>query len=468
MKKACFNTVDLNLLSKNKFLFGQPNQMRFVFEKRKLNKMKSKLTFILLAFWITSSGIAQCSLNASFTFNISSGQVSLTNTSTNEPTIPFYDWSYGSQISYSENPTFTQEPTDQVLCLAVYDSTYSCWDSTCVLVSGNNCSLNVSWTSTITGGNITFTNTSIGEPNNPNYAWLYNGISSGMENPTFPYDPAVSEVCFAIDDLSGSGCEDSICGPIFADTTGGACNLAVDFTFNVVGSSVYFYDQSTNVQVGAYYDWWYGSQHSTQQNPIFDLEPGENWACLTVFDSTWTCYDSACVDINGDSLGGCFLQASFTYTIDSGYVYFQNTSTDMPADAIFDWWYGSQNSTEENPAFPFDSMSYACLTVYDSVWNCFDSTCWLVDPASASIEQAEDVDFYVYPNPTVSNMTVQLGTNAATILNLVDGSGRIVKTVFTEEQEVQLQLNTLQTGMYYLIISDPDGRQLGIEKIIKQ
>ena len=446
----------------------QPIEKWVVFEKRKLNKMKSKFTFILLALLLTSSGIAQCLLDASFTFTTNAGQVSATNTSTNEPTIAFYDWWYGSQNSNAENPTFTQESTDQMLCLTVYDSTWSCWDSTCVMVAGSNCNLNISWTSTVVGGNISFTNTSTGEPSSASYAWLYNGMSSSNENPTFPYDPAVSQVCFAINDLTGNGCDDSICGPAYIDSTGG-CNLDVDFSCTVAGSSVYFTDQSTGVPTGATYDWWYGSQNSGAQNPTFNLEPGQNWACLTVFDSAWTCYDSVCVVIDGDSSGGCFVDASFTYTIDSGYVYFQNTSTDMPSGAIFDWWYGSQSSTDENPVFALDSMSYACLTVYDSTWNCYDSTCWLVDPASASIETQDDFDFLVFPNPTVSEITIQLtGTNNLKILHLMDGSGRVVKTLYAEEQEIQMELNELQSGMYYLMISDPDGRQLGIEKIIKQ
>lgn len=430
--------------------------------------MKSKFTLILLALMVSSVGMAQCLLDASFTHSTNAGQVYATNTSTNEPAIVYYDWWYGSQNSTAENPTFTHESTDQMLCLTVYDSTWTCWDSTCVLVAGSNCNLNISWTSTIAGGNITFTNTSTGEPASTSYAWLYDGMSSSLENPTFPYDPAATQVCFAINDLTGMGCDDSICGPINADTTGG-CNLNVDFNYNVAGSSVYFYDQSTGVPTGATYDWWYGSQNSSAQNPSFNLEPGQNWACLSVYDSTWTCYDSVCVVIDGDSVGGCLVDASFTYTIDSGYVYFTNTSTDMPPGVMFDWWYGSQSSTDENPVFMLDSMSYACLTVYDSTWNCYDSTCWLVDPASASIDEVQDVVYSIYPNPATTEFKVNINAKQQ-LMNyvLLDAAGRIVNQLQSSEDVLSFDVNEFEAGMYYLMISSPSGERIGFEKLIKQ
>ncbi len=266
-----------------------------------------KLNTLLLLFVMGISSLvsAQCVLDASFTYSQSGDDIIFTNTSTGIPTGAFYDWTYNSQYSASSDPTFTSigAADGDYACLTIYDSTWTCTDSIClpVYLDSTGCNLNISWTQSISGGNITFTNTSTGVPSPASFVWLYDGQSMSVENPTFAYNPSITEVCFAIDDLSGGMCSDSTCGPVFTDSTGTGCNIDISFTYTAFGGDIYFSNTSSGVPVGASYDWWYGSQSSADENPIFNSVYGNEIVCLTIYDSSWICYDSICTTVFVDS-----------------------------------------------------------------------------------------------------------------------------------------------------------------------
>ena len=424
---------------------------------------------VLILFVAMQYGLsAQCTIDADFDYAISGGNVSFSNTTNNEPANPGYFWEYGGQTSSTENPTFAYSAGIPFACLTVWDIMGTCSDTICIsIVDSSGCNLNLDWTESTSGSNITFTNTSTGEPSSASYAWLYGSQSSSLENPTFTYDPAVTQVCFAINDLTGNGCDDSICGPVM-DSTG--CNLDVDFDYWVGTTTISFNDLSIGVPVGASYDWWYGSQNSSVQNPTFNIEPGDIYACLTVYDSTWTCYDSVCVFINADSTGGCNLIADFTMTIDSGYVYFTNTSTGEPFGANYDWWYNGQSSSTENPMFMLnDSGAWACLTVYDSLWNCYDSTCFFVDPASASNNEIEQMEVQLFPNPATSEVNLTFINTTAQEIVIYDASGRLVQQLYPNASANKLTIDVaeFEKGIYIINVIDSETSSYITKRFVK-
>ncbi len=415
-----------------------------------------------------------CNLNISWTQSISGGSITFTNTSTGEPASPQYAWLYNGMSSSLENPTFPYDSTVTQVCFAIYGATNpSCQDSICGPVypdSTGGCNLNISWTQSISGGNITFTNTSTGEPAVPQYAWLYDGMSSSLENPTFPYNPSVTQVCFAIYGLTNPSCQDSICGPVYPDSTGG-CNLVASFTHTVGGASIFFTNTSTNEPSGAMYSWTFHGQSSNLEDPIFTQEPTDGYACLTVYDSTWNCYDSTCVFIPG--FASCNLIADFTFTIDSGLVYFTNTSTNEPAGANYDWWYGGQSSSLENPVFYLDSgITYACLTVFDSAWNCYDSTCFLVDPLTAGQDElTNEMEINVYPNPVENDLFINiLSGSVAHRIEIYDASGRLVYSDNIENMNnlINVNVSDLHSGIYLMTITGDDQHVRHTERFIKR
>ena len=260
--------------------------------------MKKLITVLLLMVGITS--FSQCNLNISWTYNINGSNIEFTNTSTGVPSSPQFAWLYDGQSSGLENPTFPYDSTVQTVCFAIYgvDSNGVCEDSICGPLN-NNCTLNITWTSCIGGGNITFNNTSTGTPSNASFAWLYNGQSSDLEHPTFTYAPGVNDVCFAITDNDNPNCQDSICGPV-NDTCGG-CTLNISWVSSLNGNNINFYSTSTGVPIGATYWWDYGTQYSSDMNPVFAYDSTASFVCLTIMDSTGMCSDTLCGPMNFDS-----------------------------------------------------------------------------------------------------------------------------------------------------------------------
>ena len=154
---------------------------------------------------------------------------------------------------------------------------------------------------------------------------------------------------------------------------------------------------------------------------------------------------------------GCNLDVDFTMTIDSGYVYFYNTSTGEPADANYDWWYGSQNSTLENPMFVLeDSGAWVCFTVYDSIWSCYDSTCFWADPASASVDDLEELRFELYPNPASSEVNISLSNVSAATISIFDASGRLVRELNTinNSKKLTIEVSEFEKGIYIINVLD--------------
>ena len=76
----------------------------------------------------------------------------------------------------------------------------------------------------------------------------------------------------------------------------------------------------------------------------------------------------------------------------------------------------------------------------------------------------------VYPNPTQSGLSVDLGReHPVRALTLHDLSGRELRalTVDAAEQQAQLQLGELPSGTYILRVSDADGKPAGTYQIKK-
>lgn len=180
--------------------------------------MMKRILFIVF-LGMTISSIGQCNLNISWSSSVVGSNITFTNTSTGVPSSPQFAWLYDGLSSSLENPTFPYDSLESQVCFAIYSLDTVCDDSICGPVGSPPCALNISWTSSIGGGNITFTNTSTGMPSNPAFAWLYDGQSSSIENPTFPYDSTISQVCFAIYDIDFPSCQDSICGGLISDST---------------------------------------------------------------------------------------------------------------------------------------------------------------------------------------------------------------------------------------------------------
>lgn len=165
------------------------------------------------------------SCTANFTFTVNGNSVSITNTSTVSAN-SWSSWTFGDGgSSWQTNPSHTYSTSGNYwICLSVYDSLSSCFDSICkqvtIAATTGGCVANFSYTTA--GNNATFTNTSTG---GTTMSWWFSfggsgGTTSTQANPTITFPGSGSyTACLNIQDSLGTWC-DSICKTVIIGTTG--------------------------------------------------------------------------------------------------------------------------------------------------------------------------------------------------------------------------------------------------------
>ena len=190
-----------------------------------------KLFLIAIASILSIGAIAQdttdCALFVNFSYTVDDDNIYFTNTPTGEPLGPIYSWTIDGLTSALENPTFSRagfEATETV-CLTVHDAPFECAGERCelidfemlddtiiIIIDSTDCLLSTSFTYTVAGDMLYLTNTSTGEPADPNYSWSVDGLYSSEENPSFSTADfeATEEVCLTVYD-SSEFCIDTYC-----------------------------------------------------------------------------------------------------------------------------------------------------------------------------------------------------------------------------------------------------------------
>lgn len=80
-----------------------------------------------------------------------------------------------------------------------------------------------------------------------------------------------------------------------------------------------------------------------------------------------------------------------------------------------------------------------------------------------SIQEEQQVNIAMYPNPTNSKVTIRSDENLNGNIRIVDLSGKIIKEVTVNGMETSIDITTLQSGIYQVFI---DG-QSGASKLVK-
>ncbi|MFN6039417.1 MAG: T9SS type A sorting domain-containing protein, partial [Bacteroidota bacterium] len=71
----------------------------------------------------------------------------------------------------------------------------------------------------------------------------------------------------------------------------------------------------------------------------------------------------------------------------------------------------------------------------------------------------------IFPNPAKELVNVSLNRKGNTTLNLMDASGRLVRTFHVSTAQSQLSLEGLESGVYFLKM---EGENRLVRKIIKE
>lgn len=296
-----------------------------------------------------------------------------------------YSWKFGDgSTSGARNPVHVYQPNRQyTACLTITDTTGMCSKSYCRTIrTQSNTTCDADFTTSIRGKIAAFTpNTS---KSGVSYSWDFGDSSySNSTNPTHTYSLNGNSswsyrACLTIYD-SATQCTDTKCRyiTVYDDS------CYANYTYQVYGYSVYFYNRSTGTP-GTTYSWSFGDGGtSSTKHPYYTYNrQGQYYVCLTVSDTNNNCSITYCDTIQVDSVVPC--SANFGYFVQDSNVYIQNSSQ---GSGLSYYWTtsNSMTSTAQNPTFSFSTPgTYTiCLFVTDSLKSCTDSICKSVTIDSA-------------------------------------------------------------------------------------
>lgn len=337
---------------------------------------------------------APCSSSsASFQYTTSGNSVAF-NSSTSGFFPPWtqYVWDFGNgSYSYTANPTTQLSTGWNYVCLTVTDSI--CTDTYCdtIYVSGNTGSNpcanhSVSYTSSVSGNNVTLVGSSTGyvtggyyiNPSTNAYLGAGPNLSLTLANGTYLVCYHADEIVYDSITNVYDTCSSVYCDSIYVNNSGNPCNTSVWFVDSSYAGGTDFYPITSGFQSGweSYY-WDFGNGTvSYNQYPSTQLANGWYYVCLTVTDSI--CTDTYCdsVYINNGT-NPCNTNVSFFDSIRVGNdITFHASSYGFdPAFTSYSWDFGNgiyaygQSPTVNLP----NGWYYGCLTVTDSI--CTETYC---------------------------------------------------------------------------------------------
>jgi PKD repeat protein len=199
------------------------------------------------------------------------------------------------------------------------------------------------------------------------------GQTSTDFEPVHEYaQPGIYTVCLTMVD-SMAGCTSVFCQDVLVDINQSDCEAY--FSWDPQGLTIAFTDLSTGFPDSYFWDFGDGTS-STEQNPMHTWTvPGAYQVCLSIFNDSTQCQSSYCeLIVAGDEPPDC--HASFSYQQIEGNTYsFNNESTGMILEYIWDFGDGTTAYNVANPVHTWQQpgIYQVCLAV-NGIY-CSDVTC---------------------------------------------------------------------------------------------
>ena len=250
---------------------------------------------------------------------------------------------------------------------------------------------------------VQFKNTSQGAYSKARWDFGDGNFSKDLDEFTYEFSKeGFYQVCLSLYD-ENSGCQDNVCKNVelFLDTNIFDCHASFEFFPNSKNEVVF-----NNTSMGQFTEsYWKFSDGSTsyQKNPINDFKSkGLFGACLTIFDSFSGCQNEFCTDIPIINDTTVYCDADFEFFVDGKTVEFEPK---LKGD-ITEWMWDYNDGFNSNDSFPQytyenDGVYEVCLTVFNSVSECFNTYCDNVSILTDLNDNDNyvEVDFSYYLDP---------------------------------------------------------------------
>jgi hypothetical protein len=195
--------------------------------------------------------------------------------------------------------------------------------------------------------------------------------------------------------------------------------------------------------------------------PIITVSPASTTAYTVIGTNSFGCSSSAVQTVNVNQL------PTITATAPSSICAGESAMLTGSGGVSYTWM-SSSSFIGTNPAFvtPPSSTSY---TVQGTDANGCTNTAIVnlgVDPCTTIGEMSALPGLKVYPNPTSYDFTVELNNSDVKTVELCDVTGRIISSSTSTDNKVNVQMNTLSNGIYYVKVKSVNAVQ--VVKIVKE
>ena len=267
---------------------------------------------------------------------------------------------------------------------------------------------------------------------------------------------------------SSPPCSETICKTIKIGESGNPCDLTADYKFELTDNILKAIAISNGGNTATYF--WKISDGTTAQGPEMKhqfKERGDYEVCLVVTKPTTSasqnCSVVVCKKITvGPTISNadCLLKADFKYLRTNTGLGFLARSNDP--DAKYNWTIEGRNESFSGQGFRIPltepGVYKVCLTVESRTFGCRVQVCKKV-----VIGRSPGV---LSPNPVLDFARIQsdITISSVTLLNRMNTQ---IMDVQVNGNDTSIDMYSLPTGMYYLLITYEDG-STSIQKVIKQ
>ncbi len=420
--------------------------------------------FKLFAFdsiTINPSVIVNANFTASATAICKGSSVSFTNTTStipaNTPLIYFWDFKDGG-IDTIANPShqFNTTGTFNVVMYAV-DTISAAFDSMVMTIQVGEIP-NANFTISNTGTSYTYTAPAT-PLSNLSYAWTLNGALVGSSQPNYNNVFTVSgsyNICLKIVNPIG-GCKDSVCqtvNVVVPPNNTLSVNITISDSVICVEDSAALTAISIAGGTPPYTSAWFLNGNPIPAPVLGQLSAVNNTGLLNIVLLVTDSNNFVKTD-TAKLLVLPLPNANFTLTPSLG-----NPSQYIlsPAGSLlfgYTLFVNGVSSVLSGSApylvtFPGNGTYNVCLKAFNSITTCTDSTCKTINVVISSLNKIESLErVSIFPNPAKEMISIEQLKDKATV-NIYNAIGQLVKKVAVDTSNHKINVNSLQSGMYFL------------------